>query len=170
MTFDSPDAAPSDGGVRSDGAARDASTGGDAGPPGTFCDADGFHPVRNLGLPNVIDYVGLFELVAGAAQPAVRDATGTPCASSHDPAACKQRFDQLAPPPGGWPGGVAGGQAYTRYVVTTAADVFTQIANDADLRGLLGPIDTVREAALVAELEVGGVGCNDVIVPSLRGG
>ena len=125
----------------------------------SLCTGSSYEPLQGLSLPpGGATYVALRTGYAGSSEPADAVASwGNACATATDAAACRASLASADVTTGfeALPDAVApgGDRGPTRtYLVTERDGTVTTVSNDAELRALLGPIDTLQEAALLAHV------------------
>lgn len=128
----------------------------------SLCSDEGYRPLEDLSVPGFgqggVEYIELRDGYPESQQaPQLLASIGTKCQSATDQAACNAAvaaatvsagFETLpdALPQSGYV------QRMTRYLVTTQGGTVRTITNAEQLAQLLGPIDTLHEAALVASV------------------
>jgi hypothetical protein len=127
---------------------------------------DGGLAVSGLSLATLVDGVQLRTTVSyGAGEDAeVMDrataTAGRPCATASNPSACLSALERLAPASGFHRNCLDLCSAY--YLATTRGDDVTAHASLESMRGLLGPLDTTQEAALIAFAEGYNLACDNL--------
>jgi len=97
-----------------------------------------------LTLKEPVDFMELYSMKAGATDPEVLATEGALCTHATDVPACKAAFAALDRTKG-WAAG-AGGRHYLLY---TRGDTTGVVSTIEELRALLGPIDNLKDAALL---------------------
>ncbi|MBK7398215.1 MAG: hypothetical protein IPJ34_18465 [Myxococcales bacterium] len=121
----------------------------------SVCSAEGkYHPVRGLVGTLGVDYVVLY---GGYGTPSVVDEDGKACATATDPAACATQLWKASSGSGGWGSGEV---PMLRFLVTTRGDEVRAYRTLADLRTLLQPVDSAKEAALLLSESGHRIQCN----------
>lgn len=121
----------------------------------SVCSAEGkYHPVRGLVGTLGVDYVVLY---GGYGTPSVVDEDGKACATATDVAACTTQLGKASTGRGGWGSGEV---PMLRFLVTTRGDEVRAYRTLADLRTLLQPVDSAKEAALLLSESGHRIQCN----------
>jgi hypothetical protein len=143
-----------DGGSSSDASTMDSGvdrTGFDL----MLCDPNGYNPVSGLSAQNPVEYVELRrESAYDMLQPRIVAKDGTACAKATMQAECASKLESLrsstgwkaAPDPRGGPVEVYDHE----YLAYTRGDEVGAVSTVPDLVQFLSPIDTVKDAALIA--------------------
>lgn len=168
------DAGDRDGQAGDGGGTNDGGGGGDSGGDGgvdrgpftlNVCDGPTYAPLEGVTLAptkKAIDYMeiryeqeDLQRTDGGPIDPAravvnVAAKRGTPCATATDPTACNATLKDLRTQAGWRP--FSDGLVYPRfkYLVYTSGDDVTAVTSLADLRALVSPAETAKDAALLA--------------------
>lgn len=119
---------------------------------------------KHLQLTRMVDYFGVYRMrrmrfegpYPVPADVFRQDAMGTECATSGDPAACKERLKQLLVPSEGCK---TVGTPCTSFGVTTAGDEIKRLDGTDELMELLGTVDSPYKAVLVAFWEDMEIAC-----------
>ncbi|RYG67338.1 hypothetical protein EON77_16585, partial [bacterium] len=154
---------PDGGDVLGGGSSSSSSSGGasDSGVPNlqtSLCDGDRYAIFAGLNPATAYDYI---EYRAGyshggeVSNVTVIDSAGEVCKTASDKTACLTKFGAASVPAGfesladrEFSGGGGDGRLM-EYMVLTRGDEVATLATDAEVLDLLGPIDTLKEAAFV---------------------
>lgn len=117
-----------------------------------LCDANGYNAASGLSAQNPVQYVELREESMIAMQPIVIAKDGVACAKAMMPAECTTKLGSLRSSTGWKPDNAPGPAQYEshEYVAYTRGDEVAAVSTLPDLVQFLSPIDTVKEAALIA--------------------
>lgn len=137
---------------------------------GTGTPADILLRATDLRLSREVDYLAIVELRAGVKL--VLGERGTVCAGASDEATCRQAVSKLEdelprPEKKECLAQICTGLVY---VLTTQGDAASVVHSVDELRTLLGPIDTSREAWLLAQVALGATphACGDAELSAYR--
>lgn len=131
----------------------------------TYCTSGRYAPLEGLAPKVPVDYIE--SRAASASTPTVLDSSGQKCKTAKDPQACQSAVAAARSAATFTTGGQA---AQTFFYVYTRGDEVGTVGDKAALVGLLAPIDTPTEAALIATLEGHQTLCPDDHVARRVGG
>lgn len=125
----------------------------------TLCTGISYEPLADLSLPPgpSVPYLELRVSYGGTGQGSAVATSGTACTNATDVDACRSALETADVTTGfeSLPGAVSrsGDMGPSRtYLVVERDGIVTTVSTDAELRALLGPIDSLKEAALLASV------------------